>query len=246
MDKEEIDKKRNKDELIVNNLGLVKHFAKKTIQNSKVRNKINYESGYQVNLDDLISAGYEGLILAAEKYDEVKGKFSTYAAYYIKEKIYEEIKKSQEPMIAGSTHNRKERYKKEVSKAIEEIGEINIEKISKKTGLPVRRVENILIELKNPTRLKRIDDINEGLVLRGGTGTCDATEIDRLYYALEEIENELEDGEQIRLILALHYGLDGFEKTTRKEIAERLGLTISEVNNKINRALSEIHDYFKR
>ena len=70
---------RNK--LVEGNLRLVAHIA-------------NYYAGYGVDMDDLAMAGTEGLMRAAEKYDyTMETRFSTYAAYWIKQSMKREIAK---------------------------------------------------------------------------------------------------------------------------------------------------------
>ncbi|WP_256972331.1 sigma factor [Caldicellulosiruptor bescii] len=45
--------------------------------------------GYYYEVDDLVSEGYIGLVVAAKNYDPAKGSFSTYACKVIESKIKE-------------------------------------------------------------------------------------------------------------------------------------------------------------
>jgi RNA polymerase sigma factor (sigma-70 family) len=65
---------KNSDDLVLGNLRLVVHLAKK------------YQ-GMGLSLDDLIHEGTIGLCKARDKYDPSKGKFSTYSAQWIKAMI---------------------------------------------------------------------------------------------------------------------------------------------------------------
>ncbi len=67
----QIGKVKNSEDLVLGNLRLVVHLAKK------------YQ-GMGISLDDLIHEGVIGLCKARDKYDPTKGKFSTYAAWWIK------------------------------------------------------------------------------------------------------------------------------------------------------------------
>lgn len=58
--------------------GLVRKLAKKHIC-------------YGVEFEDLMAAGNEGLMEAVKRYDPEKGKFSTYAVYWIRAKIFRYI-----------------------------------------------------------------------------------------------------------------------------------------------------------
>jgi RNA polymerase sigma factor (sigma-70 family) len=74
----EIGKVKNSNDLVASNLRLVVHLAKK------------YQ-GMGLTLEDLIHEGTIGLCQARDKYDESKGKFSTYAAWWIKATIRQSL-----------------------------------------------------------------------------------------------------------------------------------------------------------
>jgi len=70
----QIGKVKNSEDLVLGNLRLVVHLAKK------------YQN-LGLSLEDLIHEGTIGLCLARDKYDSEKGKFSSYAALWIKATI---------------------------------------------------------------------------------------------------------------------------------------------------------------
>ena len=70
----QIGKVKNSEDLVLGNLRLVVHLAKK------------YQ-GMGISLEDLIHEGTIGLCQARDKYDPAKGKFSTHAAQWIKATI---------------------------------------------------------------------------------------------------------------------------------------------------------------
>lgn len=70
----EIGKLKNSEDIVLSNLRLVVHLAKK------------YQ-GMGLSLEDLIHEGTIGLCQARDKYDPSKGKFSTYAGQWIKATI---------------------------------------------------------------------------------------------------------------------------------------------------------------
>lgn len=52
-------------------------------------------ANHNLSIDELIKAGCEGLVLAAEKFDESRGfKFIPYAIWWVRKSIEEEIEKS--------------------------------------------------------------------------------------------------------------------------------------------------------
>ncbi|BCS80616.1 sigma-70 family RNA polymerase sigma factor [Anaerocellum diazotrophicum] len=70
--------------LIVDNLKLVYHVANKFMP---------CPNGYYYEVDDLVSEGYIGLVVAAKNYDPAKGSFSTYACKVIESKIKRSLPK---------------------------------------------------------------------------------------------------------------------------------------------------------
>lgn len=69
-----LDKDCSQEELVHKHLSLVVHIAK------------NY-TNLGLSIEELIQEGNMGLLKAAERYEESKGKFSTYAYYWIKKYI---------------------------------------------------------------------------------------------------------------------------------------------------------------
>src|SRR5262249_4472920 len=67
--------------------GLVVHFAKQ-----------HKETFPRINLAELIAAGKIGLMKAAERFDPRKGKFSTYAAYWIKKEMFRAVPREKLPI----------------------------------------------------------------------------------------------------------------------------------------------------
>ena len=52
-------------------------------------------ANHNLSIDELIKAGCEGLVVAAEKYDESRGfKFIPYAIWWVRKSIEEEIEKT--------------------------------------------------------------------------------------------------------------------------------------------------------
>lgn len=64
---------KNREQLIVENMGLA--------------NKMAWDRKGANDLQDLRAAAYEGLIKAVDKYDESRGKFSSFASFYIRTAI---------------------------------------------------------------------------------------------------------------------------------------------------------------
>ena len=74
---------QNQDELIINNMNIVKNIASKY-----------YTDKIGLEYEDLVSYGVMGLIDATKKFDDKRGvKFSTYASIRISSYIIDEIRK---------------------------------------------------------------------------------------------------------------------------------------------------------
>jgi RNA polymerase sigma factor (sigma-70 family) len=73
-----------REQLINSNLGLVFSIA------NQFTNHIRHTSG--LSMEDLVQEGNIGLILATEKYNPERGKFSTCAALWIKQQIWKTLK----------------------------------------------------------------------------------------------------------------------------------------------------------
>ena len=123
-----------KNQLLLHNLKLVVSIASKNISSC-------------VSLEDEIQEGNLGLITAIEKFDPTKGyKFSTYATWWIKQKITRSI--GEQGNIIRKPVNYQEK-KRKVNKYIEKIEKNknitpSYEEIAKATGLNVSNVKLVL------------------------------------------------------------------------------------------------------
>ena len=89
---------------IENELQLIKDIKSGGIERKIAIEKLSYSKlrlvtavakmfkGCNLSMEELISTGNEGLVLAAEKYDESRGfKFMSYAVWWIKQSIMQKI-----------------------------------------------------------------------------------------------------------------------------------------------------------
>ena len=80
-----------RDDFVLNNLGLVLSTAK----------RLSYLRPAHVDMEDVTSAGYVGLMRAVDRYDPERSKFSTWAVYWIEAEIREFLYQSH----SGSGHD---------------------------------------------------------------------------------------------------------------------------------------------
>jgi len=122
---------RARDKLITHNLRLVVWVARR------------YVGWKQMELDDLIQEGNLGLLTAAEKYNWQRGRFTTYAMWWIRQAITRAIA-DQRTTIRIPVHVR-EVESKIYANSIElsnELGrEPTVEEIAQRTNIPAEKIE---------------------------------------------------------------------------------------------------------
>lgn len=89
---------------IEDELQLIKNIKSKSIERDLAIEKLSHSNlrlvtavakmfkGSNLSMEELISAGNEGLVFAAEKYDESRGfKFMSYTVWWIKQSVMQKI-----------------------------------------------------------------------------------------------------------------------------------------------------------
>lgn len=148
---------RGRDALILANLRLVVHIAKKYLNHG-------------ISFMDLIQEGNIGLMKAVEKFEYERGnKFSTYAYWWIKQAIERAI--ADKARIIRIPVHVNEKIKK-IARVTRELSETlgrkaTPQEIAKKLRMPVGKVEEILGVVQEPQALEEVstsDDDSPGLL----------------------------------------------------------------------------------
>lgn len=221
--------------LVESNLKLVIYIAKQ------------YKSSAN-DLQDLISEGNCGLMLAAERYDFSKGnKFSTFAAFYIKSKIREFIyKKNRSISIPLGAVNKYFKIKKAEEAMTEELGRLPTpSEISKKIGIAETQIINLKQSMTDSSSLdqslssKNEDELTlADLIEDESQDFVKDIESTELKHALLDCVESLNERE--RYVISHRFGLFGATIETLDEIGKKHNLTKERVRQIQETCLSKI------
>jgi|TARA_B100001094_G_C18191642_1_gene807695 RNA polymerase primary sigma factor len=221
--------------LVESNLKLVIYIAKQYKASSN-------------DLQDLISEGNHGLMIAAERYDFEKGnKFSTFAAFYVKSKIREFIyKKNRSIAIPLGAVNKYFKIKKAEEAMAEELGRPpTVKELSQKVGVAETQIVNLKQSMTDSSSLdqqlssKNEDDLTLADLIKDDTQNFvrDIEDAERSETLLECVNN-LNDRE--RDIICHRFGLFGAKIKTLDEIGKEYDLTKERVRQIQESSLSRI------
>lgn len=188
-----------------------------------------------VDLDDLIDEGYIGLIDAVDRFDPLRGKLSTYATYWIRQKIEREIKHAHQIKIP----DHKTKYIKQIKTFIEKYSDEHgidpsDEEISKAVGIDYEDVSNIrnIIYYGFISKDAEIEDGNNSTIEDFISDGCDI-ESETVDVSLEIVERMIMVLETLtpaeKRIIELRLGIEG-KSYKCSEIAKKTGKTEKEIS----------------
>lgn len=204
--------------------------------------------GRGVPLLDLIQEGNMGLMHAAEKYDYQKeNRFSTYAAWWIKEAMMRAIdQQSREIRVPVHVVENMKKVQKAARELQQTLGrDATPGEIAAKLGDKSEEdVKNIITYLQNPVSLETpvgetgedslgdmVEDRTEKTPEEAMEQIVEKEEVSELLEALNERE---------RQVIRLRYGLDGGRTHTLEEIGEQLNVTRERVRQIEARAMEKL------
>ena len=228
--------------LVRSNLRLVVNIAKKY-------------GGRGISLGDLIEEGNLGLIKAVDYFDPERGtRFSTYAAWWIKQSIkralLENVQPDHVPTYMVTLINQWRYTAAEVETRLGR--KPGVDEMAELMHLPVRKaavIYRVVEVLSNVSESLDSDDQDDGYAVES---TLEDANSGRPEDSLVEDE---EKAKAVRLldeiepreaeILRLHYGLGGRRPLTLKEIGKKMGLTRERIRQIRREALTRLYEYME-
>lgn len=231
-----------REQLVRSNLRLVVNIAKKY-------------SGRGMGLGDLIEEGNLGLIKAVDYFDPERGtRFSTYAAWWIKQSIkralLENIQPVHVPTYMVALINQWRHAAAEVEGRVGR--RLSVEEMADLMHMPLRKakvIHRIVEVLGNTGESLSGDDQDDAVALEStledqSTGRPE----DRLVHDEEKAKavrllNELDPREAE--VLRLHYGIGEKQPLSLKEIGKKMGLTRERIRQIRRDALTNLYEYME-
>ena len=205
-------------------------------------------TGRGVPIMDLIQEGNMGLMHAAEKYDHTKeNRFSTYAAWWIKEAMQRAIdQQSREIRVPVHVAENMKRVQKAARELQQTLGrdaapaEI-AQKLGDKTEAEVKDIISYLqspVSLESPVGEDSEDSLGDLVEDRTETTPEEAMNILARQEEVQELLGSLTEREQ--QVIRLRYGLGEERPQTLEEIGSMLGVTRERVRQIEARAMEKL------
>jgi RNA polymerase sigma factor (sigma-70 family) len=228
--------------LVRSNLRLVVNIAKKY-------------AGRGMSLGDLIEEGNLGLIKAVDYFDPERGtRFSTYAAWWIKQSIKRALLENIQPVhVPTYMVTLINQWRHTASEAESRLGrKLGVEEMAALMHLPVRKakvIHRIVEVLASVGDSLTGDDPEESHALEStledehaGRPEDPLVEDEETAKALRLL-NEIDPREAD--VLKLHYGLGGRRPLTLKEIGKKMGLTRERIRQIRRDALTRLYEFME-
>ncbi len=230
--------------------------AREQMVRSNLRLVVNIAKRYAdrgIGLADLIEEGNLGLIKAVDYFDPERGtRFSTYAAWWIKQSIRRSLLENVQPvhiptyMVALINQWRRTSAELESrlgrNPDVEEMA--SVMQLSPRKAKIIHQIVKILSSVRDAYS---DDESGEEQMLEATLEDQNGDKPEDVLVADEEktkvlrLLNEIEPREAD--VLRMHYGLDGRRPLTLRQIGEKLGLTRERIRQIQRDALIKLYEY---
>ena len=207
-----------------------------------------------LSLEDLIAEGNSGLMEAARRVDPDKGaKFSTYAAYWIKQSIRRGLANHRSTIRVPSHMGDKIRLMRRIEGLLEvELQRPpTLEDVSEALGMAkadlarLRAVAQSQVSLDAPINEDSSETMGATIEDKAALRPDEAKGKADLIGLMDKcVFDELDDRE--RTIIELRYGLGGIQPQTLEEIGKTYGVTRERIRQLQNIALQKLRDSIRR
>lgn len=224
--------------------------AKETIINSNYRLVVNYAKRYskhRIEFLDLVQAGNEGLLKAADKFDYRKGyKFSTYATWWIRQSITRYIA-DHERLIRIPVHmiETLNRLKKVLVTYTASLGrQATFPEVANALNITEERVEYLFqllddaVSLDVPVGEDGNSMLGDFVEQQSEKSPFDMAAATLLREQLNEVLNALTSRE--KQVLQLRFGLEDDHSRTLEEVGQQFGVTRERIRQIEAKALRKL------
>ncbi len=224
--------------LVQSNLKLVLTIARKAIHVSRLP------------MVDLIQEGNLGLMIAAEKFNPNLGyRFSTYAAWWIKQAMFKAISEQSYcmkiPVYIQETLSKFSKVKAEMEKTYN--CQVNNKDVAQKMDIDPEKIETFLsaytttVSIEGSFDGKNGSELNVQDVLEDEKTNVESNiEYEELKKDLANVVSTLKEREQA--VIKMRFGLENFTKTTLEDIGKIFGVTKECIRQTEARAINKLRN----
>ncbi len=225
-----------KKKLIQANLKLVVTVARKAIHMSVLP------------VIDLIQEGNMGLMIAAEKYNYRLGyRFSTYAAWWVKQAMFKAISEQSHcmkiPVYIQETLSKFSKVKSQMEQEVN--ASVKTEDVAKKMNIAPDKIEMFLSAYTKTISIENGLEKNDGKELNVADILADNTSLVSENIEFQSLKNDIQNvistlKEREQEVVKMRYGLDDTERYTLEEIGNIYGVTKECIRQTELRALKKM------